>query len=395
MTHPSTHVIGAGPAGLMAALTLARAGRSVRVLERTPVVGHRFADDLQGLENWSREGDVLDDLARLGVTATFDHRPVHEVTFYDPALRPAVVRCSAPLFYLVRRGPTAGTFDRALLDQARDAGAWVLLSTPAERAHRGDIVAIGPRYADGIVGGYVFRTRLPDQAHCIISDDLAPGGYAYLLVWSGRATLATCLFRDQRRLREARRRTVETFLRIVPGLELDDARRFAGYGSVFGRARFLDEAGRLFVGEAAGLQDPEWGFGMRYAVESGELAARALVEGFDYAAAARRRFEGRRAAGFANRLVYEHLPAGSVAWLLRRATGSVDLRRRLRRHWAPDPVKSLIARLALPAFGRRRLRYRDLACHRSSCDCVWCTHGSPQRPGRRSCAAHPHEVALD
>lgn len=36
---------------------------------------------------------------------------------------------------------------------------------------------------------------------------------------------------------------------------------------------FGDEAGVILAGEVAGLQDPEWGFGMLYATESGALAA--------------------------------------------------------------------------------------------------------------------------
>jgi flavin-dependent dehydrogenase len=41
--------------------------------------------------------------------------------------------------------------------------------------------------------------------------------------------------------------------------------------------------GRVYyVGEAAGFQDPFRGFGMNYALESGYLAAKALLEGKDY-----------------------------------------------------------------------------------------------------------------
>jgi flavin-dependent dehydrogenase len=143
-------------------------------------------------------------------------------------------------------------------------------------------VAIGPRYADGLASGYLFDTGLSDQAHCVISDELAPRGYAYLLVWDGRATLATCMFDRQQDWKTFRSRTVETFHNLVPGIDIDTARPFSGFGSVFGKARLADEAGRLFVGEAAGLQDPEWGFGLWYAMESGALAARSLLEGFDY-----------------------------------------------------------------------------------------------------------------
>lgn len=43
-------IAGAGPAGLAAAITLARAGRQVVVHELQSDVGHRFKRDFQGLE---------------------------------------------------------------------------------------------------------------------------------------------------------------------------------------------------------------------------------------------------------------------------------------------------------------------------------------------------------
>jgi flavin-dependent dehydrogenase len=76
MTEPETlHVVGAGPAGLTAAIVGRRAGRPVIVHERRQDVGCRFHGDFQGLENWSTERDVLDELAALGIEPTFDAIP--------------------------------------------------------------------------------------------------------------------------------------------------------------------------------------------------------------------------------------------------------------------------------------------------------------------------------
>ncbi len=369
------NVIGSGPAGLTAAMTLARSGAKVRVYERAETVGHRFNGDFQGLENWSTSTDALTRLADLGVEATFAHQPFHEITFYDTKLRPSLARSTEPLFYAVRRGPENDTLDRALAEQARSLGVDVLLGTPAEKARRGDIVAIGPRHADGIVAGYVFETNLEDQAHCVVSESFAPAGYAYLLIWDGRGTLATVMFRNHEDWLQARSRTVETFTSLVPGLDLDDARTFSGFGSVFDKPRYTDEAGRLFVGEAAGLQDPEWGFGMWHAMKSGFLAARSLIEGFDYQAAGHDMFESRREAAFFNRMLYERLPAPVISSWLRHGAQSRNPRERLRRHWVPNALKSRIARAAMPSFTRARLDHHDRACHSDTCDCVWCTHG--------------------
>ncbi|MFV1992184.1 MAG: NAD(P)/FAD-dependent oxidoreductase, partial [Acidimicrobiales bacterium] len=235
-------VIGAGPAGLVAAATLARSGLPVRVVDQGEDVGHRFSGDFQGLENWSTTQDVLDWMLELGVQADFEYEPFHEVTFYDHHLKPTLAQAtSGPLFYLIRRGPMEGSLDRALLTQARAAGASVQFGHQAKKARRGNIIATGPRYADGLVTGFVFPTSLANQARCIVSERMAPAGYAYLLACNGRATLATCLFRREHNWKDARDLAVAAFTELVPSLasELDHARPFSGQGSVFPMARYV------------------------------------------------------------------------------------------------------------------------------------------------------------
>ncbi|MFU8830068.1 MAG: FAD-binding protein [Phycisphaerales bacterium] len=51
--NPAIEIAGAGPAGLAAAITLARVGRVVIVHEAQAEVEYRFKRDLQGLENWT------------------------------------------------------------------------------------------------------------------------------------------------------------------------------------------------------------------------------------------------------------------------------------------------------------------------------------------------------
>ena len=56
-TH-SVEMVGAGPAGLSAALAARASGADVVVYEKRSDVGQRFHGDFQGLENWTHEGDV-------------------------------------------------------------------------------------------------------------------------------------------------------------------------------------------------------------------------------------------------------------------------------------------------------------------------------------------------
>lgn len=67
---------------------------------------------------------------------------------------------------------------------------------------------------------------------------------------------------------------------------MEGAQPFGGYGAVLGNPRYTDPSGRLYVGESAGPQDAEWGFGILTALRSGALAARSALGGTDYAAQA-------------------------------------------------------------------------------------------------------------
>jgi flavin-dependent dehydrogenase len=59
------------------------------------------------------------------------------------------------------------------------------------------------------------------------------------------------------------------------------------------------------VGEAAGLQDFLWGFGIRLAIRSGVLAARAVLEGRDYTHDAEQAFKAVGRTGLVNRMLWD------------------------------------------------------------------------------------------
>lgn len=97
----SVEIVGAGPAGLAASIAVARNGGSARVRERHTSVGTRFHGDFQGLENWSTDGDVLEELHAMGIEPTFEHTPFYECVFFDPGGREHLCRSAQPLWYLV------------------------------------------------------------------------------------------------------------------------------------------------------------------------------------------------------------------------------------------------------------------------------------------------------
>ncbi len=362
----TVEIAGAGPAGLAAALAVRQSGRAALVYERRSGVGQRFHGDFQGLENWTSETDVLEELEAAGIRATFDHAPFHEVTVFDPRGGVRTYRSPRPLFYLVRRGPGSGTLDAGLESQAQAAGVEVRFNTGAKRLPQGGLVTAGPHRADAIAVGYLFDTDMPDGAFAVADDQLAPKGYAYLLVHDGLGTLASCMFADFHREREYLDR-VETFFRINAGLRMTAPRRFGGSGN-FALPRTARKGDILYAGEAAGFQDPLFGFGLRSALLSGAAAGRALATGRlgEYETFWNQRLRPLQETAVTNRWFYDRLGNRGYRAAINRLPADKDPRAYLAHAYAPRWWK--------------RLWYRTIAQHSQrpllhlepGCDCVWC-----------------------
>jgi flavin-dependent dehydrogenase len=359
-------VVGAGPAGLACAIALARAGRPVVVWEWHGDVGARFHGDFQGLENWTDERDVLDELAAAGIQPTFEHHAVSRGTIYDSRGKCYRIQSQQPLFYLVRRGASEGCLDHGLLHQAVATGVDVRFGERASAAQGATVLAIGPRVADAIAVGYVFETDLPDGSWLILDNLLAPLGYAYLLVHGGRGTVATCLFTGFKRQAEYLARTVAAFHERV-GLEMRKARPFGGFAN-FRLPQTAVQGGHPVIGEQAGFQDALAGFGMRYALRSGLLAAWSILDGVDYTSLWHRELRPLLRAGTVNRFLFNLV--GEPGWrVAAKRLSQGDTRSVLRRFYRP----SVLSRLLFPiAQLRYRAPLRDRSCDHVECHCVWC-----------------------
>jgi len=369
-----TTIVGAGPSGLACAIVLARAGRRVTVREWHGEVGHRFHDDFQGLENWTRDKDVLEELADSGIAADFERHAFSTGTVFDPAARRYQVRGKRPLFYLLRRGPSEGTLDRALLDQALAAGAEVRFNDRVRKFDGAGVLAAGPRQAGVIAAGHLFDTDMADGVWLALGHTIAPGGYAYLLVQGGRGTVASCMFtgfRDQAKHVAA----AVAFFRANAGLEMRNPRAFGGYGNTRLPATAV-QGGHPVVGEQAGFQDALAGFGMRYAIRSGVLAAQSILDGGDYTARWQAELGPWLKAGVVNRLVFSMAGEPGMKLAIGRLARA-DAGGLLKRAYGPSTLKRFLLPLA-------RWRYRaplaNPSCDHADCDCVWCRHGDHLEP---------------
>lgn len=368
-TQSSITIVGAGPSGLACSIVLAQAGRRVVVREWKPNVGHRFHDDFQGLENWTRDEDVLNELTGAGITIDFERHAFDAGTVFDPSGRRYPVKGRRPLFYLLRRGPAEGTLDRALLKQAIAAGVDVQFNDRVREFDEAGVLAAGPRQAGIIAAGQLFETEMPDGAWLALGHAVAPGGYAYLLVHSGRGTVASCMFTNFRDQAKHLAATV-AFFRTNAGLEMRNPRPFSGFGNVRLPTTAM-QGGHPVIGEHAGFQDGLAGFGMRHAIRSGVLAAQSILDDSNYTARWQAELGPLIEAGVVNRLFFNL--AGELGMKLAvRRLARADAGGLLKRVYETSALKRLLLPLAQRWY---RASLAEPSCDHINCDCVWCQHG--------------------
>jgi len=367
-------IAGAGPAGLAAAITLAQAGHQVVIHEMQKEVGHRFGGDFQGLENWSTRENVLSMLQESGLSTDFTAMPCRNGTVFDPTGKPYEIKSDEPLFYLVERGSGPGSLDRALLEQAQSLGVEVRFNSRLRHMAGDGILAAGPRAADAIAVGYHFETDMKDGYWAICDNDLAPQGYAYLLVMKGRGTVKSCMFSGFKQEKIYVQRTLKAFQKLV-GLEMRNPLPHGGSGN-FRIPQSAYSGPHPLVGEQAGFQDTLWGFGMRLAISSGVLAAQSLLNNENYDSLWQRDLKPQMETSVVNRVLYSMMRNHHMSWFLRMLVSRKNLRESLRWQYQSSLPKRLLQPWAKRRYESQR---QDITCDHIDCHCIWC---------RGECCAH-------
>ena len=364
-------IIGAGPAGLTAAINLAKANIDVVVHEQNDNVGLRFNGDFQGLENWSTKEDTIDFLASVGISTNFLFKPYSELTVFTPSGRRHLVKFPRPLFYLVERGATETSLDQGLKQQAISSGVKFIWNDKVEEVKQGKtVVATGPKSADAIAKGIVFSTSHEDAAITFVDYRIAPKAYAYLLINGGKATFATCLFEDFKNEREYFEVALERMRKSV-GIDIRDPKEFGGFVNFFFKPATRGDR-FWYVGESAGFQDGLWGFGMRFAMMSGYLAAQSIISGESYERLVQEKIEKILEVSVADRLIFSLLGNRGYEKALSVVDRLEDPIAWLRKWYNPSPLKTAMFQIAKRWYHSRLI---DKQCMHVDCDCVWCRHG--------------------
>lgn len=297
-------ILGAGLSGLTAAINLANEGYTVDVYEKNEDVGARFNGDLQGLENWSEKKDILEQLKEMNIEINFDCDPFSKLVLTNLS-KTREISFRRPLFHVVKRGSFSGTIDYGLKVQALKLGVNLHFGGTLSE-NEADIVATGPVPEEvfGIVKGVVFRTGLADVAIVVVNDSLAFKGYSYLLITRKYGCIGAAVFNELWRVNECFERTREFFVGKLD-LDMRGLKEFGGVGSFSLRGGKKETT--LYVGEAAGLQCFLWGFGMRFAIMSGYLAAQSVIDGEDYGEFVKKHFRNKQKADVVNRYLWENV----------------------------------------------------------------------------------------
>jgi flavin-dependent dehydrogenase len=315
-------IAGAGPSGLAAAIVLAKAGRAVEVHEAKPDVGTRFIGDLQIIESASEREPVPLFLDRIGIARNFYFRAADWATFYDHRRVARVIRSGEPFGWFIRRGAEEGTLDRGLLEQARAAGATVIFGSRLQEA---DIVATGPASPDGLAREMTWHSEEPDRVDVFFNHKLSPGGYSYLFILDGLATFGCAIVADFKRIDEYFDHSLAAAQRLHPFAIPEQTRTGYSYMN-FHLKQHATSGDARFVGEAAGFQDYLFGLGIRYALTSGHLAARSILEERDFDELWRGELGTKQETSLVNRFLYELGGNRGLAMFVRSASRARDFR---------------------------------------------------------------------
>ncbi len=274
-------IMGAGLSGLAAAIILAKAGKDVHVYDIRKDSGARFDGDFQGLENWTSDKDFFDELEEWGIDSkSFKSTLFHQIDLVHPDDKITTPWSENIAYRVVERGTDDHTIDQGLKKQAIDAGATLHYKerVKPEECH---IIATGPKGVSAVAYGEIFHTTFPNHVSVQLNDKLAPGAYSYLIVIDGVGLICTCLWRKQKKPERYLNETIAWYEENYPELDREPFKRVGGKGD-FTINQYYKENGICYVGEAGGLQDFMWGFGMRYAITSGVLAAHDILGKSNY-----------------------------------------------------------------------------------------------------------------
>jgi geranylgeranyl reductase family protein len=313
VTQPDVLIVGAGPAGSVAALVLARAGVHVRLVDRARFPRDKLCGDtlnpgtLSILDRLGIAGPVRQRALAINGMDVTGPRGVTVSADYPGGLRGAALTRRELDVLLVEAATSAGAkFDTGVIvraplittDTSRVIGVRVAASGDDHDVHARVVIAADGRHSKIAFGmGLTKYAPRPKRwafgAYFVDVDGTSTHGEMHIRGdgYIGIAPLPggvsnVCVVRDLKNMFRAQRVNVD---RVVASAVNDDlvlrdrfvrARQVsnvASLGPLAVDAVTAGYPGLLLAGDAAGFIDPMTGDGLRFALRGGELAAEAAL----------------------------------------------------------------------------------------------------------------------
>ena len=326
-------------------------------------VGTRFIGDLQIIEASSEREPVPEFLDRIGIARNFYFRPALAATFYDARGVGRDIKASSPFGYFIRRGAEEQTLDRGLLAQARALGVEVVFNSRLA-SEDADVVATGPASPDGLAREMTWRSDDAERVEVYFNHHLAPGGYSYLFILDGIATFGCAIVAGFKKIDDYFAHSLAAAQRLHAFAIPSETRTGYSYMN-FHLKTHATKAGARYVGEAGGFQDYLFGLGIRYALTSGWLAARSILESRDFDELWRAELAAKQETSLVNRFLYEAGGNVGLSLFVRQAARAKDFQRYLGGWHAATWWKSLLRPVV-----QRVWRHRGRCQHKPGAH--WC-----------------------
>ncbi len=273
-------IAGAGISGLTAAINLARNGYDVIVYEKDKSFSR---DNICAVRNYDLSMDAIKEFEKCGVNVK-PHSETKRVIKFSPN-HSIEEEGEKTIFYIFERGPGENSMENQLLKEAKDLGVRVVMGRPVDEENV-DIVATGGRRMDIFAYGHIYSgLNVPKNTAYIIYDDLyAPKGYIYILTANGKTVIVSVSFEKKKFRYLPANFSIflrkNEFVRKMVGKK-ETVSKISGFGN-YDIVNTAKEDGRYYVGERGFFMDASKGFGIRYAIMTGHLAAKAITDGLDY-----------------------------------------------------------------------------------------------------------------
>ena len=233
------------------------------------------------LPNWlAKEYNIVKELEKCNIRIN-PASYIKRVQLFISGMKINSFESSKPFGYTVIRGGK-NSFEMNLKNQAKKLG--VNVYTNWRKRIKADIIATGHKRADAIIYGRVYGGHFnPNEVSVFIDFKYCQGGYAYLYPHNKkRASLVVGkLASNKVNIKKSMEMIIENHKNVLEAFNPSLLYEFGGI-SGFKLPTTAVRNSSLYVGEAAGFQDPFLGFGMKYAIKSGYFSARSVIEGKNY-----------------------------------------------------------------------------------------------------------------